>query len=230
MKRTLFFSLAGSLLVFINFSFALSKDELMGKISAHQHPDFVRFVSGGRVFSLRREAYAALAAMTEAAKKDGISLVVVSAFRSFDDQKRIWETKWKRFASSYPDPVKRCKAILRYSSAPGTSRHHWGTDVDLVSVDPAFFKTKEGQRILAWLETHAPSYGFERPYTPLSQRNGGYEEEPWHWSYRPLATNYLSLYTNTITQEDITGFSGDNALKEVDILSYILGISPTLLP
>jgi LAS superfamily LD-carboxypeptidase LdcB len=229
-KRTLFFSLAGFLLLFINSSFALSKDELMGKISAHQHPDFVRFVSGGRVFYLRREAYEALSAMTKAAKKDGISLVVVSAFRSFDDQKRIWETKWKRFASSYPDPLQRCKAILRYSSAPGTSRHHWGTDVDLVSVEPAFFKTKEGQKILMWLERYAPTYGFERPYTPLSQRNGGYEEEPWHWSYRPLATNYLSLYTNTITREDITGFSGDNALKEVDIFSYILGISPTLLP
>lgn len=202
----------------------------MGKISAHQHPDFVRFVSGGRVFYLRREVYEALSAMTKAAKKDGISLVVVSAFRSFDDQKRIWETKWKRFASSYPEPLQRCKAILRYSSAPGTSRHHWGTDVDLVSVDPAFFKTKQGQKILAWLENHAPTYGFERPYTPLSQRTGGYEEEPWHWSYRPLATNYLCLYTNTINQEDITGFSGAEVLKEVDILSYILGISPALLP
>ncbi|MFN4215935.1 MAG: M15 family metallopeptidase [Brevinematales bacterium] len=202
----------------------------MGKISVSQHPDFVRFVSGGRVFYLRREAYNALTAMTEAAKKEGISLVVVSAFRSFDDQKRIWETKWKRFASSHPDPMKRCLTILRYSSAPGTSRHHWGTDVDLVSINPNFFKTKQGQRILAWLETHAPSYGFERPYTPLSQRTGGYEEEPWHWSYRLLATNYLSLYINTITPEDITGFSGSDSLKEVDLFSYILGISPRLLP
>ncbi|MCX7881782.1 MAG: M15 family metallopeptidase [Brevinematales bacterium] len=211
-------------------SFSLTKEELLGKISVQNHPNFVRFVSGEKILYLRKEAYEALSLMREAAHRDGLSLSVISAFRSFEDQKHIWESKWRRLASFYPNPHTRCRTILRYSSAPGTSRHHWGTDVDLVSVDPAFFQTKKGKKILAWLETHAPHYGFERPYTHLSNRRGGYEEEPWHWSYRPLATNFLALYLTTVSLTDITGFEGAETLKEIDLWEYITGIAPSLLP
>jgi len=220
------FSLAG----LWTHSLALTREELLGKIDVQTHTNFVRFVSGGRTLYLREEAYEALSRMIQDARRDGINLSVVSAFRSFSDQKTIWESKWERFATAYPNPTHRCLAILRYSAAPGTSRHHWGTEVDLVSVSPAFFATRQGQKILSWLEHHAPSYGFERPYTALSTTNGGYAEEPWHWSYRPLATNFLAAYTNTITPDDIQGFRGDQALKSIDLWSYILGISSNLLP
>ncbi len=224
-----------NLVYFVSFlvsslTFPLSKEELLGKIDPQSHPDFIHFQSGQRNFYLRKEVYEALQTMIQDARKDGISLFVVSAFRGFNDQKNIWESKWQRFAPSHPDPRSRCLWILRYSSAPGTSRHHWGTDVDLVSVDPAFFKTPQGRKILTWLETNAPRYGFERPYTSLTERTRGYQEEPWHWSYAPLAKGYLACYTNTITLEDITGFSGSEALKELNLWEYILGINPLLLP
>jgi|YNPMSStandDraft_1061717.scaffolds.fasta_scaffold00411_12 LAS superfamily LD-carboxypeptidase LdcB len=220
------------LLLFLCFVplFSLSPDELMGKTKITEDTNFVRFSSAGRTFFLRREAYIALTNMIHAAQKDGISLWVVSAYRSFDDQKRIWERKWNLFSSQYPDPQKRLVWILRYSSLPGTSRHHWGTDVDLVSVDPRFFLTAQGKKILSWLENHAPSYGFLRPYTTLSQRKGGYEEEPWHWSYAPLAREYLSVYTNLVQKTNIHGFLGDAFLDEIDITTYVLGINPDLLP
>ena len=32
---------------------------------------------------------------------------------------------------------------------PGTSRHHWGTDIDFNSVDPAYFKTATGIKVLS---------------------------------------------------------------------------------
>ncbi|URA10104.1 M15 family metallopeptidase [Thermospira aquatica] len=202
----------------------------MGKIDPSVHPDFVRFYSDGRQLYLRKEVYEALQMMIQDARKDGISLFVVSAFRSFNDQKNIWESKWQRFALSHPEPKNRCLWILRYSSAPGTSRHHWGTDVDLVSVDPAFFQTSRGKKILSWLEKNASRYGFERPYTSLIERKKGYQEEPWHWSYAPLAKGYLALYTNSIQNEDITDFAGSEVLKEIDLWEYVLGINPLLLP
>ncbi|MCP4452814.1 MAG: M15 family metallopeptidase, partial [Planctomycetes bacterium] len=85
------------------------------------------------------EVYDAFIQMHRAARADGISLVIVSATRNFEDQKRIWEGKWtgqrlvndRNLAQTVLDPAQRARVILKYSSMPGTSRHHWGTDIDI---------------------------------------------------------------------------------------------------
>ncbi len=200
----------------------LSKDELLGKINVKNHPDFTNIKSNGEIFWLRKEVAVKYLEMANQAEKDGIKLYIISAFRSFEDQKKIWQYKMKKY-SSLPRE-ERIKKILQYFTVPGTSRHHWGTEIDLVSDNPKFFKTIQGQKIFNWLTNNAPWYGFFLPYA--SGRTNGIKEEKWHWSYKPLSEKYLIEYTNKIKYEDLDGFFDPKFLEKLNLFeNYILNIS-----
>ncbi len=215
------------LLLFIflssNLFAEVSKEELLGKINPQTHPDFAFIESEGKKFWLRKEVVLRLKEMIEEAKKDGINLTIVSAFRSYTSQKKIWEKKAKRYLQRM-SKRRAIRKLLNYSSMPGTSRHHWGTDVDLVSVNLSFYETKEGKIIFQWLSNNASRFGFFTPYFP--ERKGGYKEEKWHWSYRAIATNFLSVYTNLVKYEDLTGFYGFELAEEIDIFNnFVLNVN-----
>ncbi|MEL7163682.1 MAG: M15 family metallopeptidase, partial [Bacteroidota bacterium] len=174
---------------------------LTGRFDPTVHPDFVKVApeyTDGDPYVLHQDTYAAFERMHAAAKAEGVSLIMVSATRNFARQKQIWEAKWngqrllegkEKADEVYPDPADRARAILRYSSMPGTSRHHWGTDIDLNALTNGYFKSGVGKQVFEWLTAHAHEYGFCQPYTPKGEtRPNGYEEERWHWSYLPLAT------------------------------------------
>ncbi len=210
---------------------------LMGQFDPATHPDFVRIAPehcDKPDMYLRRDAYAAFTRMYEAARADGIRLVIRSATRPFAHQKRIWEAKWRgerlvdgaNLAQTIADPVARARKILEYSSMPGTSRHHWGTDIDLNAFENSYFESGEGKRIYDWLVTHAPQYGFCQPYTPKGpQRPHGYNEEKWHWSYRPVAAPLVELASRHLTDEMIVGFEGSETAPALHVVErYVLGI------
>ncbi|MCE5293790.1 MAG: M15 family metallopeptidase [Chlamydiales bacterium] len=175
---------------------------------------------------LRKEAMDAFIKMATAAKKDGITLKIVSATRTFYAQKAIWEAKWNRGADTHKKLHERARHILRYSSMPGTSRHHWGTDVDINSVESDYFASGKGKKEYEWLVTHAKTYGFFQPYTPKGlNRPEGYEEEEWHWSYAPLSDQFMREYASRIGYEDIDGFRGSEMAKPLKVITnYVLGI------
>jgi LAS superfamily LD-carboxypeptidase LdcB len=140
-------------------------------------------------------------------------------------QKSIWDRKWEN--SVEETGMAKARDILLYSSMPMTSRHHWGTDLDLNRLTNSWFEEGEGKRVYDWLTTHANDYGFYQPYTDKSL-NGrtGYEEERWHWTYMPLADHYLEFYNQNITNEDITGFEGSDLASEIDMVgNYVNGLS-----
>jgi len=202
---------------------ALTKLELMGRLDPARDR---AFVAVGDTW-LRQPAADALARMQAAAARDGITLRVISATRTFADQKRIWERKWKALAE--PDEAQRALQIMRYSSMPGTSRHHWGTDVDLNSLSPRWFTdTAEGRKVYDWLTRHAAEHGFCQPYTAKGEgRATGYAEEKWHWSYQPLASAFLKQYLAEVRATDITGFAGAGAARAVrSIEDYVNGVDP----
>jgi zinc D-Ala-D-Ala carboxypeptidase len=204
---------------------------LMGKFKPEEHPDFVRL---GKPYAdkegmyLRREAFEAFRKMWLAARRDGITLKIVSATRDFYRQKEIWEGKWNRFAAETPDPEARARRILEYSSMPGSSRHHWGTDIDLNDLENSSFE--EGgahEAVYLWLKEHAHEYGFCQPYTPKgTERPYGYNEEKWHWSYLPLSKPLLDRFSALITDARIDGFLGAGMASRVRIVDhYVRGIN-----
>ena len=187
---------------------------------------------------LRKEAYSAFVDMFDHASKDGFHLIIRSATRNFDYQKSIWEKKWsgETILSSgenaflaFPSDSLRAKKILEYSSMPGSSRHHWGTDIDLNSFDNAWFESGVGLELFNWLETNAATYGFCRPYTKKGpSRPEGYNEEKWHWSYLPLSQNLTKFAQLHLKNDMLSGFEGSQSANQINIVdNYVLGIDPS---
>jgi D-alanyl-D-alanine carboxypeptidase len=175
---------------------------------------------------LQKTTYRAYIKMYAAALKDGVELSIMSGTRSFDDQHYKWESEWNsaQFAE-IKNTATKAEKLLRWWSMPGTSRHHWGTDIDLVHIKPAWYQAAEGKKMYEWLVKNASKYGFYQPFN--AGRASGYQEEKWHWSYLPLSKIYLNEYTKQVTCKDILGFDGCSAAKELNVLNnWVLGINP----
>jgi len=217
---------------------------LTGKFDPVQNDNFIlipsdfALLSGSKMY-LRKETYAAFRTMESAARIDGISLVIASATRNFDSQKDLWNKKWSgvtlvdggNLAKQIPDGLTRFKKILEWSAAPATSRHHWGTDIDINDADPEYFETEKGKKEYEWLVANAPEYGFCQVYnTKGNGRTTGYNQEKWHWSYLPLAISFTREYKELIKESDIFGFSGDTFVTKQDLINeYVLSLNPECL-
>jgi len=205
---------------------------LSGKFNPAKHPAFVKVpkrYANRAGYYLREEAFDAYKRMYEAAKKDNVHLVIRSAARNFKYQSWIWNRKWQEKRKRIPNPKLRVQNILKYNSMPGTSRHHWGTEVDLNSFKNSWFSYGKGLKLFNWMNKNAHKYGFCRPYSAKnSQRLTGYNEEKWHWSYAPLSKLMLKDVAGLLTDQKITGFSGSEHAVNLSIVkNYIFGIHPS---
>jgi D-alanyl-D-alanine carboxypeptidase len=210
-----------------------TKEYLLGKFNPATHAWFVciekAFTDKEKIY-MHREAYDAFKKMHTAAAANGIDLKIISATRNFDYQKGIWERKWSREQYKGMTELEKVRDILRYSSMPGTSRHHWGTDVDFNSVELSYFQNGAGKKLYTWLEEHAAEYGFAQTYTSKANGRTGYEEEKWHWSYVTLSKEILNAYNSQISYADLKGFSGSGAAEASDVLRlYVNGIDSEIL-
>ncbi|MBN2434302.1 MAG: M15 family metallopeptidase [Spirochaetes bacterium] len=216
---------------------------LSGKFNPSTHSQFVNLddlniETDGRKHYLRRSTAVALKKMVVAFKKDNpnIRLYVTSSTRNFNYQKAIWDAKFngsrkvdgKALNKTEPNHLKRALTILQYSSMPGTSRHHWGTDLDFNSLVNSYYENGEGLIIYNWLKKNAPDFGFYQPYT--AGRKQGYNEEKWHWSYLPESSIYLRRWMK-IFGNDTSFFSKEGSFggsEYADRLApiYVMGINP----
>lgn len=206
----------------------LSPTELTGRSRSHLQADDA---SGCVLHPLVRRA---LDHMTVAARAAGIEMAAISCFRSFEQQLGIWNSKFlgHRELLSPSGTVldaltlgaaERVEAILVWSALPGASRHHWGTDFDLI--DLAALPSGQRARLVPeeyqpggwfaplteWLDRHAAEYGFFRPY---DIDRGGVSPEPWHLSFAPLAATALQDLTIDVLADSLSG----TALEGCDIV------------
>ncbi|MBT8271760.1 MAG: M15 family metallopeptidase [Bacteroidia bacterium] len=214
----------------------ISYDELIGKGTPNLQ---------GNGYKLRTEVNDAFLSMVKEAKTSGIDIRCVSGYRSFNRQKAIWERKYRKYRADGLKPEKAIRKIIEYSTIPGTSRHHWGTDLDLVDgnfidtpnllSESNFEKGKPFHKLKIWLDENAGNYGFYEVYTNDPERKG-FKYEPWHFSYKALAVDYLKQYKkldvlSILQSEEV---KGSNHFTAAFISEYIeqniLDINPELLP
>ena len=155
-------------------------------------------------------AIAALEQLRHDARAAGFDLRVVSGFRSFQRQAEIWNAKaagLRPVLDAYERPMdvgtlserELVFAILRWSALPGASRHHWGSDMDVIDAGafPPGYRLRlsvEETRVGGpfaplhrWLGERIAAgraYGVFRPYTG---EVCAVAPEPWHLSFAPLA-------------------------------------------
>lgn len=116
------------------------------------------------------EAMDAFYDMQAAAASEGISLWILSSYRSYDDQEVIYN---RYVAQDGRD------AADTYSSRPGHSDHQTGYTFDLNSLEQDFQYDPAGQ----WLEKNCYKYGFIIRYPKGKDSSTGYMYEPWHVRY-----------------------------------------------
>lgn len=198
---------------------------------------------------LAHEAVEPFLAMKHAAARDGIDIRITSAFRDFSAQQRIWDMKYRGERPLY-DAAGRVRdharlsepelveAIVCWSAVPGGSRHHWGSEVDVI--DRAAMPQGYQVRLLPeeaepggvfhalhqWLDGNMARFGFFRPYRSF---RGGVHPEPWHLSYAPVSTAALQamtleVFTAAVRASDILG--RDHVLARIGDLyrRYVLDV------
>ncbi len=149
-----------------------------------------------------------------AAARAGIDLIPASSFRDFATQERIWNAKWRgerplldrhgrTLEAAALTPAARLRAILCWSALPGASRHHWGSDFDVIDAAalPAGYRVQLVPAEYAaggvfaqlgrWLDENLSRFEFYRPYR---RDRGGVSPEPWHLSHAPVARAALAAY------------------------------------
>lgn len=138
---------------------------------------------------LRKPALEALLALDAAARRDGIVLVVGSAYRSYDYQVEV-------YARTVAQEGSEAKAD-RISARPGKSQHQLGMALDFSPIDESFAQTKAS----AWLTAHASAYGFSLSYPQGMEAVTGYTWESWHWRYvGPAAIALQKKYFGDVQQ------------------------------
>ncbi|MCX7774801.1 MAG: M15 family metallopeptidase [Rectinemataceae bacterium] len=128
------------------------------------------YVVAKKGIMLRAPARDALAAMAAAARKDGITLVVSSAYRSYEYQKTVFESNVRAMGRTEAE---------RVSAPPGMSQHQLGTAIDFGTIDDSFAETPAGR----WLAAHAAEHGFSLSFPKGMEQITGYRWESWHYRY-----------------------------------------------
>lgn len=127
---------------------------------------------------VRKNAREPLSRLLEAARKDGIHMRTATAFRSVEEQRRLFEAGAKKKNISQ-------KSYGWWTAPPGFSEHHTGLAVDFVEVGnskadftPELFRKTAA---FAWLKVRASQFGFELSFPENNGLRVAFE--PWHWRY-----------------------------------------------
>jgi len=127
----------------------------------------------GRMQRLTPDTAASWQAMSLAAQDDGITLMMVSGFRSVAYQAGLIRKKI--------ESGQELSDILAVNAAPGFSEHHTGRAIDIAAPDSRPLSEEfESSKAFGWLEKHASKYGFSMSYPRENPQ--GFIYEPWHWA------------------------------------------------
>jgi len=119
---------------------------------------------------LRADVEPHLREMAQAAKSDGITLLVSSTYRSYEYQRQVYN-RWVSIDGQ--------ELADRYSARPGTSQHQLGAAIDFGSISDDFADTPAGK----WMYSHAAEYGWSLSFPQGYEDVTGYMWECWHFRY-----------------------------------------------
>ena len=137
---------------------------------------------------LRKSALNGLVEMKRAAKKNGINLVVLSAYRSYWSQQATFQ-QWVKSSG--------VETSESFSARPGYSQHQLGTALDFVITSPESAN---------WLEKNSYVYGFILSYPKGKEKITGYKYEPWHYRFIGVRNAIHMVESGMILEEYLQEF------------------------
>ena len=138
--------------------------------------------------SLREDVEAKLVEMAKAARKDGITLLVSSTYRSYEYQKALFQ-RWVK--------IDGLEEAERESAREGTSQHQLGVAIDFGSIDSSFINTSQGK----WLNNHSEEYGWSLSFPREYEDITGFKWECWHFRYIGVnACKFQNKWFNDVQQ------------------------------
>lgn len=190
--------------------------ELTGQTDAHLVASYSRDPAQADI-RVHRAAAVPLERLRNKARDAGFELAVASSFRDYSRQLQIWRDKvagvrpvyaadGSLLAADRLSEQDLLWAILRWSALPGTSRHHWGTDLDVydAAAVPEDYRLQlvpeeyQGDGPFTpfrrWLDELIASGEAEGFFHPYATDRGAVAPEPWHISYRPVADRYQAQF------------------------------------
>ena len=134
--------------------------------------------------SIDKRAYPDLQEMLDAARGQGLSLIVCSSFRTMDKQVSLFNNKVNQYLSRGYSKTDAKAEAGKWVAVPGTSEHQTGLALDIVAL--SYQLLDEGQENTAeqqWLMANSYKYGFILRYPSNKSDITGIGYEPWHYRY-----------------------------------------------
>ncbi len=118
------------------------------------------------------------------AQKEGLHVILCSAYRSVERQESLFNESMKEKIKDGMSYVEAYQETAKSIAVPGTSEHALGLALDLISnqydeLDEGQEDTKEAK----WLAENCYKYGFILRYPPEKTAITGIIYEPWHYRY-----------------------------------------------
>ena len=138
---------------------------------------------------LSRVAKEAFEKMCEDALKEDMHILANSAYRSYSDQQKVYDTYLNLYGQNY---------VYNYVAVPGFSEHQTGLALDVAAKGYNTFKNSPEY---TWMLENSYKYGFILRYPKEKQEITGYKYEAWHFRYVGIeAAKYI--HENNITYDE----------------------------
>lgn len=194
-------------------------------------------IAPGRL--LADDAAAAWRRLVARGARAGHDLAVASAWRSYQRQASIYNAKARgerRVVDDHGAPLARALfsdrdwlfAVLRFTALPGTSRHHWGSDLDVYDATALGAATLQLEAweytaggpfaaLTAWLDERIAADDAEGFYRPFAVDCGGVAPEPWHLSHRPSAGALAGFLNRQLLPDLWAGVVDEPAIEPLEL-------------
>ena len=140
---------------------------------------------------LTKETFNAFLNMFNAAKKEGLTLIINSSYRSYEEQDEVYNDYKSSRGEEYADKI---------AARAGFSEHQTGMAVDIQTYGSTGATFEEFDEF-KWLSENAYKYGFILRYPKGKEYITGYEYESWHYRYVGVEVAEY-IHNNNITFDE----------------------------
>lgn len=146
--------------------------------------DFSPELAEVRGLKMEKTAAEQCGKMLDAAESGGVTIKLLSAYRSPEYQQALWNRSVSEYMCEGLDTADAEKLTARTLARPYHSEHHTGLACDFCSPDwddtqDDFYRTEQGR----WLCANAARFGFVLRYPRMKEHITGISYEPWHYRY-----------------------------------------------